>query len=169
MPGHAFVSRTGHDARRQPADRVRVRHHRSVWRLPVLVLGCLLLAAVSAGCVEERRAGNAGPVVLASPSALLNPPLNAPQDTQVLAIVIENGRFDTDRYTVQRGSVRLKVITRGGPYTLVVDPVLPAQELPANSTTEIGVLFNDIGEYTMKLRDRSQAQAILNVRPPGGQ
>ena len=169
MPGRAFGSPTGHHVRRQPADPVRVPYHWSVWRLPVLALGCLILATVSTGCAEERRAGNAGPVVLASPSALRNPPLNAPQDTQVLAIVIENGRFDTDRYTVQRGSVRLKVVTRGGPYTLVVDPVLPAQDLPANSTTEIGVLLNDVGEYTMKLRDRSQAQAVLDVRPPGGQ
>jgi hypothetical protein len=66
--------------------------------------------------------------------------------------------------------VQLVIHTTGGPYTFMVDKLVQSQELPADTTTTVGVNVATAGDYTMRLTGprEQEATAVLNVRAPGG-
>lgn len=96
-----------------------------------------------------------------------NSPPVVPGDVQVVEVVVADGQFDADRYSVQTGAVQLRVTARGGPYGMRIDQLLQARTLPANETTALGLTATP-GEYTMRLNAGVEDTAVLNVRPVGG-
>jgi hypothetical protein len=67
------------------------------------------------------------------------------------------------------GTTRLLVTTKGGPYTLSIESLVAARELPANSTTEVALSITNRGEYMMRLEGGQAATAILEVLQATGQ
>lgn len=135
----------------------------------LLVVGSTIVAGV---CLRWQGTAGLAPLPVDAtaypvPNGATGPVAeNPPQDIQELAIEVANGRFTADVYSMQRGDVRLRVTTRGGPYTLSVDPLLQRRELAADSTTTIAINAPDPGDYQMQLN--TGAQATLDVRPIGG-
>lgn len=113
-----------------------------------MALGLLLALGVLAGCGKGTESGqDAGKGIPVSPGAQNE----LPNDVQRVSVTIERGTFDAARYAVQTGAVQLAVTTRGGPYTLAIDPLVRPVELPADTTTTVGFTAPEAGEYAMKL------------------
>jgi hypothetical protein len=156
----------------RPSLRQRFLHSRSGQRA-ITRLGSPLLAialvGLSAGCTERRPAADSYPLPLSSPEALRNPPEQVPEDLQEVRVVVANGGFDADRYAVQTRPVLMWVTTRGGPYTLSIERLVPRRMLPADTTTHVGFTPAAPGDYTMTLSGPGgSGTAVLNVRPAGG-
>ena len=133
------------------------------------VLAALLAAPLLVACQEEAAPPGDGSVILASPSAVLNPPLDYPTDLQLLSVEIDNGAFENDLYEAQVGAVRMIVTAVGGPYTLQIDPIVPATEIKASQATEVEFNTAVADEYLMRLSGNGASDtAMLNIRPPGG-
>ena len=133
---------------------------RMVWWRAVMTWGLALVLAL-AGCGEGTRSGSDTDVAV-SPEA----ENELPPDIQRVEVTIDGGNFSAARYAVQTGPVQLVVTTRGGPYTLTIGSLVPATELPVDSTTPIGFTAPEAGDYQMTLAD-GDGMATLNVRQPG--
>lgn len=117
------------------------------WRV-AMALGLLLALGVLAGCGKGTESGqDVGKGISVSPGAQNE----LPNDIQRVGVTIDRGTFDAARYAVQTGAVQLAVTTRGGPYTLAIDPLVRPVELPADTTTTVGFTAPEAGEYAMKL------------------
>ena len=129
-------------------------------------------AVVAGACTEREETTGDAPLPVAataypSPGGTAGPiAKDPPQDIQELVIEVVNGRFTADFYSMQRGNARLRITTRGGPYTFSVDGLLQPRELPTDSTTTIAINAPQEGDYPMQLENG--ARATLNVRPIGG-
>jgi hypothetical protein len=143
------------------------------WRGAVALVTAGLVLAVL-GCTDRETLSDVGPLPVAA-TAYPSPEgrnvtvaKNAPQDIQELTITITPEGFSADRYAAQSSATRLAVTTQGGPYTFAIDPLLPPQQLAADTTTRIGLTLPDPGDYTMRLSGAATDMAVLNVRPLGG-
>lgn len=130
----------------------------------VLALGssvaCRGLQAGETGAPAPATGGVGG---LATPRGSLP---DAPAGTQEIAVQIVDGRFPAIRFNVRPGAVRLNLSARGGPYTLRIDPLLPAQRIPPDTTTLVAFTATTPGEYIMELTGPQKTEtAILDVRP----
>lgn len=124
----------------------------------MLVLACLIAAT----CVPK---GDVDRQVL-EPSALADPPRELPLEVEGAEIVIREGTFEAERYTIQGGRIRIRFRTIGGPYTLTIDRyVAGPQALAANSTTEVGFVANEPGDLTMTVSETG-SRATLTIRGP---
>ena len=130
-------------------------------------LAVLLAAPLLAACRDDNPTGQA-PVVLASPSAVANPPKEREPDMQALSIEVADGKFQNDSYEVRVGAVSLVVTAAGGPYTFEIEGLTQAREIAAGQGTTIEFHTQEAREYTMKLGGGGASDtAVLNVRPPG--
>jgi hypothetical protein len=120
------------------------------------VVGVVLLAATGVGWAPPPAAGLA-----AAPSRVLA------QDVQEIPIQVTGDSFDPNWVDVQTGPVRLAVTTRGGPYTMTIDPLVDPQALPADATTYVGFDAPAPGEFSIRLTGAGSASATLNVTQPG--
>jgi hypothetical protein len=126
----------------------------------------IVLALVCIACTEREASTQAIPV---APTAIESPVPNVSTDVQLVDIVITDGRFGNDIYATQVGPSRLEITTHGGPFTFEIDPLVAPRELPANSTTTIGLTAPDPTRYTMRLSGGgATSTATLNGRPIGG-
>jgi hypothetical protein len=140
----------------------------------VVAMSLLAVTASVAGCTERQSVTGEGPLPVAATaypadatrdvSVAKSPPL----DVQELSIEIVNGQLGSDRYSIQIGEVRLRVVTHDGPFTLAIDGLLQARDLPPDTTTTIALNAPAPGDHTIRLDGVSQDTAILNVRPVGG-
>lgn len=128
-----------------------------------MLLGALLVVALAACGTETRSAEDAEGKLPVTPQAINE----LPPDTQRLDMTIANGAFDSDRYAVQTGAVRLFVTTQGGPYTLTIDPLVTPTTLPANTTTQVDFTAPEARDYLITLTGGGDATATLNVRLAG--
>jgi len=121
------------------------------------LVGVALLATASLGWAPLHGAGR---VADAPPSILA-------QDVQEIPLQVTGDNFDPNWVDVQTGPVRLAVTTRGGPYTLTIDPLVDPRALPADTTTYVGFDAPSPGEFTIRLTEAGTATATLNVTQPG--
>ena len=145
----------------------------SLPRLAAAVLASIGLAVMSMACTEREATTGRAPLPVAA-TAYPSPTANdvsvaksPPEDTQELRVEIVNDQLDSDRYSVQSRPVRIRVTSRGGPYTLSIDQLLQPQHLTPDSTTAIGLTVPDPGDYTVRLGGAAGDTAILNVRSVG--
>lgn len=81
---------------------------------------------------------------------------------------MRDGRFESERYTIQGTEIRIIFETEGGPYTLTIERVVPRpQHLAANAETDVGFVATEPGDYTMRIEE-TEATATLTVRGPSG-
>ncbi len=136
------------------------------YRFGVLLLVAVATLVVACGDGTKNAEEREGKLPV-SPGAINE----VPQEIHTISVFIDDGKFQSDRYIAQPGPLEMIVTTRqGGPYTLVIEPLVTPQALPANATTEVGFTASEPGEYAMRLsRDGATvATAILDIRPPGG-
>ena len=121
------------------------------------LVGVVLLATTSVGWAPPHAAGPAAD----APLSILA------QDVQEIPMQVTGDSVDPNWVDVQTGPVRLAVTTRGGPYTLTIDPLVDPRALPADTTTYVGFDAPAPGEFTMRLTGAGSATATLNVTQPG--
>jgi hypothetical protein len=121
------------------------------------LVGAVLLATTSVAWAPLHAAGR----VTDAPASMLA------QDVQEIPIQVTSNSFDPNWVDVQTGPVRLAVTTRGGPYTLTIDPLVDPRALPADTTTYVGFDAPSPGEFTIQLTGTGSARATLNVTQPG--